>query len=227
MQVDSMFKIKIDDYCIIMRDSLGECFNLNDNEYIFDLISLGETCKFQNSSWVVRRNNWDIYFNQDNVEDSIYFLQTGMWVPLKSHSYEDDVVMLYRSLLKAGLLVLNVNTEPNVKQIFSQGLLKDDAHALSIPKVIERLPYFGGIRYNIKCEVLASNNLLVFNNRIQFMNWETHELTIPISQVISCEIEKSLVQITTGTAHNQESIMLISSSNHAIVSQINHYLNNQ
>ena len=219
--------INMDDYCIVMRDSLGECFCLTDEDYVFDLISTGDMLKFLHPKWFVRRRNWEIQFRDTFVDDSMYFLQMGIWIPLKTHSCGDNILSLYKALINVGLVKIDPHSESNIVQIFSQIAAKDIAPTFNIPKLIEKLPYYGSMRYLIKCDNLVSNNLVLYNGRIVFMNGDNHELTIPMAQIMSCEMEGLFVNIISGTEHSSECIQIKSSSGNCIVEEIRYQMSHQ
>ena len=221
-----IIKVSMSEYCIIVRDSLGECLPLIETDYIFDLISVGDMWKFLNPKFFIRRKNWNLKFTEDLVPDSLYFLQTGMWIPYRAHACNDETLILYKSLYNIGLIKLDSTTESSVKQIFSQIAAKEGLiPTFNLPRLIEKLPYYGTVRYSIKCESMSVNNLVVYSEHIQFMFNDNFVLAVPYLQLLSCTIEGIHINATCGTANSYESILFTSSSKMCIVQEISYRKN--
>ena len=214
-----------EDYSIVLRDALGECHFLDENDYIFDLISTADMLKYVNSKWFVRRHNWN-ELTPSIFPDCLYFLQYGSWIPFKCHSCSDDILSLYYTLQCDGLINTDNISELNVKQIYSQLAAKDVPMTRNLIEIVKKLPYFGSIRYSIKSEFINANNLVLFKDRIQFLNNDKNELTIPIESIKSCIIENQTIKVITGS-HNDVEHIFVSTSRHCIKQRLSHLCNDK
>eukprot|EP00834_Sanchytrium_tribonematis_P002426 NODE_75_length_23955_cov_0.435069.p3 type:complete len:488 gc:universal NODE_75_length_23955_cov_0.435069:11037-9574(-) len=210
-----------ENYAIILRDQTGESQTLKEDEYFFDHVSHADQLKYISPKWIIRRSNWNIELTNSNIKDTLYFIQMCLWVPTKAHSLPDHILSLYKTLFKSSLIKVTPTSEPQIKQIFSQIAVKEVDFVDDIAKAITKLPYYGSMRYNIRCESLLINLLYVYGDKIEFYNNDAHFLTIPSSQMCDCELLGIYVKFTFGTANSRESIVISSSSRNCIVNHVN------